>query len=260
MAMSHREFTETVAGCRVRIMRKGDGVPLLFLHGAAGASGWLPFMETLSQSYDVIVPEHPGFGQSETPDWLDSIGDLAYFYLDLIQTLDLSGPHLLGTSLGGWIAAEMAIRDPGAMRSLTLVAPAGIRVKGVKRGDLFLWSAEETARNLFHDPALAASMPAPANDDEMLAALKNRETTARLGWNPRLHNPDLPKWLHRIAVPTLIVWGDDDKVLPVSYGPAYRDLIPGAVLEIIPACGHLPHIEKAADFTATALRFLERAA
>jgi len=258
--MSHREITETIAGCRVRIMRKGDGAPLLFLHGAAGAGSWLPFMETLSQTHDVIVPEHPGFGKSDTPGWLDSISDLAYFYLDLIRQLGLEGAHVVGTSLGGWIAAEMAIRDPGALRSLTLVAPAGIQVKGVARGDIFLWSPEQTAKNLFHDPALAARVPLPANDDEMLVALKNRETTARLGWNPRLHNPDLPKWLHRVSVPTLIVWGDDDKVLPMAYGAAYRDLIPGAELEIFPACGHLPHVEKAAEFTATALRFLRKAA
>lgn len=258
--MSHQEITETVAGCRVRIMRKGTGTPLLFLHGAAGASGWLPFMETLSQSHDLIVPEHPGFGASDTPGWLDSVGDLAYFYLDLIQQMGLSAPHVAGTSLGGWIAAEMAIRDPRAMRSLTLVAPAGIRVKGVPRGDLFLWSPDETARNLFHDPALAAAAPRPANDAELMTALKNRETTARLGWNPRLHNPDLPKWLHRIAVPTLILWGAEDKVLPAAYGPAYRDLIPGAELRILDACGHLPHIEKAAEFTEATLRFLRNAA
>ncbi len=258
--MGHTEITETVAGCRIRIMRKGSGAPLLFLHGAGGASGWLPFMEALAQHYDVIVPEHPGFGQSETPGWLDSIGDLAFFYLDLIGQMGLSPAHVMGTSLGGWIAAEMAIRDPGALRSLTLVAPAGIHLKGVARGDIFMWSEEQTARNLFHDPALAATVPLPANDDEMMAALKNRETTARLGWNPRLHNPDLPKWLHRVAVPTLIIWGDDDKVLPAAFGPAYRDLIPGAELEIFPACGHLPHVEKAADFTATTLRFLQKAA
>ncbi len=258
--MNHHETSVTVAGCRVRIMRKGTGAPLLFLHGIAGADGWLPFMESLSQSHDVIVPEHPGFGQSDTPGWLDSVGDLAYFYLDLIRDLQLDDVHVVGTSLGGWIAAEMAIRDPGALKSLTLVAPAGIRVKGMPPGDVFLWSAEETARNLFHDPAFAATVPVPSGDAELLASFKNRETAARLGWNPRLHNPDLPKWLHRIAVPTLIVWGDDDKVLPVAYASAYRDLIPGAALEIFPSCGHLPHVEKAAECAETTLRFLQTAA
>jgi pimeloyl-ACP methyl ester carboxylesterase len=258
--MSHTESFETVAGCRIRILRKGAGAPLLFLHGASGVSGWLPFMEALSQHHDLIVPEHPGFGASDTPGWLDGIGDLAYFYLDLIAQMGLSGVHLMGSSLGGWIAAEMAIRDPRAMRSLTLISPAGIQVKGVQRGDIFMWSPAQTAQNLFHDPDLAARVPLPSTDAEMMQALKNRETTARLGWNPRLHNPDLPKWLHRVAVPTLIVWGDDDRVLPAAYGPAFRDLIPGAELTILPECGHLPHVEKTAAFTATALPFLQRAA
>ncbi len=97
--------TETIAGCKIRLMRGGTGAPLLFLHGAGGAPAWLPFMEALAGRYDVIVPEHPGFGESETPDWLDNVGDLAYFYLDLIDRFRLNGVHLVGGSLGGWIAA-----------------------------------------------------------------------------------------------------------------------------------------------------------
>lgn len=258
--MSHKETTETVAGCKIRVMRKGSGAPLLFLHGAAGAGAWLPFMESFAQKYDVIVPEHPGFGQSDTPEWLDSISDMAFFYLDLVREMGLEGVHVVGTSIGGWIAAEMAIRDPDAMRTMTLVAPAGIQVKGVKRGDMFMWSPEETVRNLFHDQTLAEKMPQPANDEEMMVVLKNRLMTAKLGWNPRLHNPDLPKWLHRVQVPTLILWGDDDRLLPPEFGPAYRDLIPGAELRIIEACGHLPHVEKPDEFASATLSFIEKAA
>ena len=106
--MAHEETFETVTGCRIRIMRKGQGQPLLFLHGASGAANWLPFMDMLAQHYDVIVPEHPGFGGSDTPEWLDNVGDLAHFYRDLIDHLGLSAVHLVGTSLGGWIAAELA--------------------------------------------------------------------------------------------------------------------------------------------------------
>lgn len=257
---SHAETVVTVDGCNIRTMRGGEGETLLFLHGASGAGAWLPFMESLSKKFDVIVPEHPGFGGSDDPDWLHSIGDLAYFYLDLIDAMGLGAVHLVGTSLGGWIAAEMAVRDSSVMRTLTLVAPAGINVPGVNRGDLFLWSPEETARNLFHDPAWAERMPQPANDDEMMVALKNRMTTAKLTWSPRLHNPDLPKWLHRVKAPTLIVWGDDDKLLPAEIGPAYRDLIPNASLEIISACGHLPHLEKHEEFTAKTVAFIQGAA
>ena len=256
----HTETNITVDGCTIRVMRKGAGAPLLFLHGAAGAAAWLPFMEALSHEFDVIVPEHPGFGQSDDPEWLDGIEDLAFFYLDLIAQLGLGPVHLVGTSLGGWIAAEMAVRDCSAIQTLTLVAAAGINVPGVARGDLFMWSPEETARNLFHDAAWAAKMPLPANDDEMMVALKTRMTTAKLGWSPRMHNPNLRKWLHRIKVPTLVLWGDDDKVLPVEYGPAYRDLIPNATLEVIAACGHLPHVEKSEEFTQRTLSFIRGAA
>lgn len=258
--MTHRETWETVNGCRTRIMRKGTGAPILFLHGASGAGRWLPFMETLAQDFDVIVPEHPGFGGSDTPDWLDGINDLAFFYLDLIDHLGVGPVHLVGTSLGGWIAAEMAVRNCSQLRSLTLVAAAGIHVPGVKRADMFLMSPEELTQNLFHDPALAAAMPAPANQDELMVVLKNRLMTAKLGWSPRFHNPDLKKWLHRVQVPTLILWGDDDRLMPPAYGPAYQALIPNARLEIIPACGHLPHVEKAAEFTSKTVAFLQGAA
>lgn len=257
---SHTETTETLDGCRIRIMRKGAGQPLLFLHGASGAARWLPFMETLSSRFDVIVPEHPGFGGSEDPDWLDGIDDLAFFYLDLIEHLGIRPAHVVGTSLGGWIAAEMAVRDAASMRTLTLVAPAGINVPGVERGDMFLWSPEETARKLFHDPAWAERMPVPANDDEVMVALKNRMTTAKLGWAPRMHNPSLRKWLHRVRIPTLILWGDDDKLLPAAFGEAWNGLIPDARLQIIEACGHLPHVEKAEEFTARTLDFIKGAA
>ena len=254
------ESFETVNGCRVRIMRQGRGVPLLFLHGASGARRWLPFMESLAESYDVIVPEHPGFGASETPDWLDNVTDLAYFYQDLMDHLGLDRVHLVGTSLGGWIAAELATCNSTKLMSLTLVAPAGVSVDGVRWPDMFMWSPEELTCKLFHDPQIAKAVPKPANDEEAMIALKNRLTTAKLGWSQRMHNPQLRKWLHRISVPTLIIWGDDDQVLPVAYGAAYKDLIPSSSLEIIAECGHMPHVEKAQVFVEKVVHFTQGAA
>jgi pimeloyl-ACP methyl ester carboxylesterase len=255
-----RESFETIAGCRTRIMRAGQGAPLLYLHGARGASAWAPFMERLAQSFDVIVPEHPGFGGSDTPEWLDNVGDLAYFYLDLIAQLGLDRVHLAGTSLGGWIAAEIAVRNCARLGSLVLTAPAGIHVKGLSKGDIFLWSADEMTRKLFHDQRMAAAaLAVPASEAQQLADMKNRLATAKLGWQPRLYNPDLHKWLHRIAVPTLILWGDDDQVIPVGYGPAFRDLIPDARLDVIAACGHLPHMERMDEWTAKVTAFIAEA-
>jgi len=134
--------TMTVRGCNVGLMRGGTGRPLVILHGASGAGTWLPFMRSLADMYDVIVPEHPGFGTSDTPDWLDNIHDLAYFYLDILDQLDLDGIHLVGVSLGGWIAAELAIRSTQRLSSLTLVDAAGIHVPGIEQIDTFPVTAE----------------------------------------------------------------------------------------------------------------------
>ena len=256
--MAHRETFETVNGCKIRIMRAGQGAPLLYLHGALGASAWMPFMERLSRRFDVIVPDHPGFGASDTPDWLDNIGDLAYFYLDAMKQLGLSSVHLAGASLGGWIAAEIAVRDCHPLKSLTLTAPVGIHVKGLSKGDIFMWSREQFLRNLTHDPKVAEAMLAlPVSEQQQFIDMKNRLATAKLGWQPRLYNPHLAKWLHRISVPTLLVWGDDDKVVPPGYGPAFRDLIPGSRLEVFANCGHIPQTENTEEWVAKVAGFME---
>ena len=124
------------------------------LHGANGAGRTLPFMEALAERYDVIVPEHPGFGGSDEPDWLDNIHDVAYFYLDFLQTIDLRDVHLVGMSLGGWIALELAVRSTERLKTLTLAGPAGIKVPGLATGDPYAWSPEETMRQAFHDPKI----------------------------------------------------------------------------------------------------------
>ncbi|HWL03699.1 MAG TPA: alpha/beta hydrolase [Xanthobacteraceae bacterium] len=245
--MAGRETFETVAGCKTRVMRGGGkGEPLIFLHGASGASQWIPFMDKLAEQFDVFVPEHPGFGGSDTPDWLDNVGDLAYFYLDFMDQLGLSGVHLVGTSMGGWLASEIAVRNQTALASLTLVAPVGIRLKGVRKADIFLLSPEETVRHLFHDPKLVEmALSRTPSEEELDIAAKNRLIMAKLAWEPRLFNPHLHKWLHRITVPTQIVWGENDRIVPAAYGPEFQRLIPGSKLEIIPECGHVPHTEKA---------------
>jgi pimeloyl-ACP methyl ester carboxylesterase len=259
--MPHRETFETFNGCKIRLMRGGQGAPLLFLHGGGGAQMWLPFMEQLSQRFDVIVPEHPGYGGSDTPEWLDNVGDLAYFYLDVIEALGFAKTHLVGTSLGGWIAAEIAVRSCAKLATLTLSSAVGIHVKGVPKGDLFMWSREQLIRNLYHDPKFAEAVLAqPASDEMLMAYAKNQLASAKLGWHPRLYNPHLYKWLHRIRVPTLLVWGDDDKLVPLPHGPAYAALIPGARLHVIEQCGHVPHVERAEEFVKTVVDFIGSAA
>jgi pimeloyl-ACP methyl ester carboxylesterase len=242
--------TMTVRGCNVRLMRGGAGPPLVVLHGATGAN-WLPFMAKLAQKFDVIAPEHPGFGESDTPDWLDTIHDLAYFHLDLLDALKLSGVHLVGLSFGGWAAAELAVRSTQRLASLTLAGAAGLYVAGVEQMDAFLCTDEQRLRGFFYDQSKAEEVIARALRPEYEdIALKNRTTVAKLSWQPRSHDPHLVKWLHRIDVPTLLIWGDHDRMFPKEHAFAYQKLIPGAKVVIVPECGHVPQIEKPDVFAA----------
>lgn len=253
MADHKCEFRE-VAGNRVEVLTGGDGPPLLFLHGAGGASAWVPYMDRLAEHFSVTIPSHPGFGRSDTPEWLDGMQDLAYFYLDFLDTMDGDQVHLVGNSLGGWLACELAIRSTSRFKTLTLVSPAGIHVKGVAKGDLFLWDNETRVRNTFVNQEMAeARLAAEPSDEDVEIALKNHFTTAKLAWHPRFYNPDLHKWLHRIDIPTMILWGDGDKIFPPAYGEAFHEMIPGSELRIVPECGHLPQQEKIDDFMAGVL-------
>jgi pimeloyl-ACP methyl ester carboxylesterase len=245
-----------VSGCKINLRRGGSGEPLLYLHGASGAPAVMPFMEKLAERYEVLVPEHPGFGQSDEPEWLENIHDLAYFYLDVLRALELRDVHLVGSSIGGWLALEMAVRDTSRIKTLVLVGPAGITAPGVQPGDIFLWSPEELAHNLFFDSRLVEQRLAEPMTPELLdVSLKNRHTVARLAWEPRLHDPFLAKWLHRVKVPVKIVWGEEDRILPVAYAQEFKRLMPEAQVEIVPRCGHLPQAEKPDHFCDIVFRF-----
>ena len=164
-----------------------------------------------------IVPEHPGFGASDDPPLIRSVSDMAMFYLDFLEALELRDLHIVGHSLGGWIAAEILIRDRSRAKSLTLISSAGIRVEGVPSGDLFIWNREELLRNVFYNQAYAdIALSLQPTEQQLDTMLKNRFTATKLGWQPRWFNPDLEKWLHRIKLPSLIIWGDEDKVMPAA--------------------------------------------
>lgn len=219
-----------------------------------------PFAE-LAKERTLLIPDHPGFGQSDTPDWLMGIGDEAYCYLDFIEQLGLNDLDIVGHSLGGWIAAEIAVRNASSIRSLTLIAPAGARLKGTQSADIFLWSPEEQAANLYHDPGMAAeALAAIRKAEHTEIRLKNSYATARLGWQPRFHNPELQRWLHRIKVPVQLVWGEQDKVLPVALAQAWTEALPQARLSTIPRCGHLPHVERPTETLSILQSFLREVA
>src|SRR6202045_2863168 len=253
------QLTELKIGdVAIRLHRAGSGPTVLFLHGAGGVPQWLPFFDALAARHELLVPEHPGFGGSDDPPSIASMPDLAMFYLDLIEQAGLDHIHLIGNSLGGWLAAEILIRDRSRFKSLVQLAPAGIRVKGVPCGDNFIWGPEEAVRNLYHDQAFAdrilALRPSEADMDVML---KNRFTVAKLGWQPRWFNPDLEKWLHRIKLPALIVWGGDDRIMPPANAAVWCERLPNARLVMVDACGHLPHVEHAAVVPRHVRDFLE---
>jgi len=249
----------TVAGCRVHVMQAGTGAPLLFLHGGRGAGEWLPFFAALARRFQLIVPEHPGFGRSDTPAWLENVGDLAHFYQSFIRMLGLSKVHLVGTSLGGWIAAELAMRDGQALQALTLIAAAGIPVRGEQPQDLFLWTPEQMLRHSYADPARVEQLLVAQPDDaERNLQQKNRQTLARLGRATYMCDPHLHERLPHLAIPTQLIWGERDGIIPPSHGRAYQAAIPAAQLHLLSDCGHLPHVEKLDDTVALVCAFDDR--
>jgi pimeloyl-ACP methyl ester carboxylesterase len=258
--MPHTVEVVTVAGARVRLFRggpsDGSGQPLVFLHGAGGHTGWMAFLEELSERYAVFAPEHPGFGQSDDPPWLDEVGDLAYFYLDLLEAFALDQVHLMGTSLGGWVAAEIAVRNTARLASLTLIGAVGITADGEPIPDVFRMPDAENLRRFYADPERAERRLADLASADLSVVAKSRATVMRLAYRPRFHNPDLPKWLHRIDVPTILLWGAKDGLVPSKFGDAYHALIPGSRLVVLPEAGHAPFDEQKDAFLAAFYDFV----
>jgi pimeloyl-ACP methyl ester carboxylesterase len=247
-----------VRGTKIALWQRGSGEPLLFLHGPRGIDDDSELLERLAASFTVYAPDHPGFGRSDDPDWLDTIGDLAFFYADLLDQLDLRGVHLVGHSLGGWAALELAIRNDTRLRSLTLAGAAGIRVEGVGRGDMYIATPVELGKLLFATAAHQEAIAQAEEDPERIALItKNRVGSAKLTWHPRLYDPRLAKWLHRVKLPTLVLWGDSDRVIPPVHADAFARLIPQATIVTIRDCGHLSDIERPAEFAGAVAAFIE---
>jgi pimeloyl-ACP methyl ester carboxylesterase len=230
---------------RIHVRSCGAGPPIVLLRGFDVAFRDERFVEQLARRHEVIVPDHPGFGRSDTPTWLRSIGDAAYFYLDILTELSNGRPvHLVGTSLGGWLAAEIAVRDTSNIRSLIQIGPAGVRKKDTAIGDPFIRSPEVSADAMFADRDRARELRHPVDSDEQIDVhLKNNIGLTRLGWQPRLASAELQRWLHRIRVPTCLLWGSFDRIMPIEHAQVWLDSLDDARLEVIDGAGHLPHIE-----------------
>jgi len=252
-----QDSTYQVGTIAVRLLSAGEGATVLFLHGPGGLPAWSGFFESLSKKFRVIVPEHPGFGTDAHAECIRDVADLAMYYLDFLDGLGPGPVHLIGHSLGGWVAAELATRNCTQLKSLTLIAPAGLRVKGVPMGDNFIWLPEELTRNLYHDQRLADEiLTRPITDEDADRQLTNRFMAARLGWQPRWFSPRLSQWLHRITVPILLIWGREDQLIPSSYATAWENGIPHLGSYLIAGCGHVPFVEKPAETARAILEFL----
>jgi pimeloyl-ACP methyl ester carboxylesterase len=248
----------TVADVTIDIEEAGQGRPLLFLHPGEGLQANRPWIQALARDHRVIAPHHPGFGNSSLPDWFGTVDDIAYLYLDLAKQLGLENAVLAGACFGGWIAAEMAVRDTSRFAGLVLAAPLGIKIGGILDrdiADMHSIPRAEFIRLAWADPANGAVDYASLPDTELAAIARSRESLALFGWKPYMHNPRLKRWLHRIDIPTQLIWGDSDGIVSTSYGTAWQGEIPAAAMTVIPDAGHFPHWEKPEEFAAAVTAF-----
>jgi pimeloyl-ACP methyl ester carboxylesterase len=251
------ERLEARAGS-VQILRGGDGPPLLFLHAAGGAGTWLPFHGLLARRFEVIAPDHPGFGGSDDMPEVEAIDDLVYHYLDVLDRLGLERVSVVGGSVGGWIAAELAVHSPHRIERLALLGAAGLRVPGNMATDVFLMTPDQVVATLYkHPEPVLQAMPAEPDVDFILAMQRDMAALARYGWTPYLNDPKLERRLHRVAAPTLVLWADDDRVMPIEHGRRYAERIPDATLRVIEDCGHAMYFERPDAFADAVTEFLE---
>jgi pimeloyl-ACP methyl ester carboxylesterase len=252
-----------VAGAELELFEAGNGPPILFLHGAGGFVPEHPYVAPLSARHRLIAPSHPGFGKSSLPEWIDAVDDIAYIHLELLERVGLDQVDVIGCSIGGWVATELATKAPKSVRRLVLVGPVGVKTGPVDRldvPDIFALPQSALEKLLFHDPDRMTMDPTRLTDEQLAIMVRNRETLALLAWEPYMHNPKLPHRLHRVTAPTLFLRGESDGLVSAEYLAAYARLLPNARTETIAAAGHAPHIEQPDAFARTVLQFLDAGA
>jgi len=261
MSVSMRRI-ETTRGAKVRVFEAGSGAPLVFMHGAGGLFPQNPFLDKLAERYHVFAPEFPAYGESTGEELLEDMQDFALHGWDVITALGLAKPHLMGHSMGGMIAAEMACLAPNDLNKLILVSSAGLWINEHPIPDLFSFLPHEFAQYLFHDRAQGEALLTGGLD------LKNPEAFKEfyIGNSKRLSmagkilfpipNRRLSKRLYRLTAPTLVVWGKSDKLIPPVYADRFKALIPQAEVVQIAEAGHMVPYEQPEAFVAAVTRFL----
>ena len=261
MEADSQEGTVHLAGTDITIIKGGTGPPLLVLHEELGYTGWLGWHSALAQSHTLHIPIHPGFGNSARVGWVGSVRDLACFYSRMLKDLALGPVDVIGISLGGWIAAEMAASCSHQFRRMVLVAPAGIRPAEGEIMDMFTVTARRYLDASVYDPENTpefGSLYGGGSTPEQFEAWEDaRAEAARLAWQPYMHNPSLGPILEGVSgLPTLLVWGGEDRIVPINAGHIYNRSIAGSELATFEGCGHRPEIEKTDEFIARVQGFL----
>ena len=257
--MSYREETLMIRDRFVRLLRAGSGQPLLYLHDTFSHT-WTRVHDALAARYEVLFPMHPGCAGSTDLDDIDTMHDLVFHYLDVCATLGLERPILLGASLGGWLAAEWAVRYPKMLRALILMDAFGLRVPEAPATDLLRLDAAQMRQVVFADPDTAVAqelIPDIPPPESLEAHFRARQTLARFAWQFP-DNPKLLRYLYRIKTPTLIIWGAQDGVVSTAHAQAYLRGIAGAELVLLPRCGHLPLVEQPEACASAVRHYLAR--
>lgn len=253
------------ADAETELLIRGEGQPLLFLHAGHGFGPDDPLVERLAKSHKVIAPSLPGFGATPRPDGVDTVDDIAYWVLDLVEDLGLENVILVGVSFGGWLAAELATKGSPRFAKLVLIDPVGVKFGERETRDItdiFSTTAQDIPELFFSDEDKGLSLLHNLDfkdlpEDAALRFARNRESLTRFGWAPTLYNPKLKDRLHRIKVPTLLLWGADDRIVSVDYGRQYAAAIPGARIAVIEKAGHYGYLEKPAAFADEIEAFLD---
>jgi len=242
---------------------RGKDRPILFLHPGIGIDPEAPVLAELNRGGRVIAPSHPGFGASQLPKGMSTVDDLAYFYLDLLDQLDLREVLVVGVGLGGWIAAELAVKNSARLSRLVMANAVGIKAFDRETRDIVdIWSLvpEDFDKLAYFAPDNGKRDYANLPQAAALTAARNREAHARFCWSPYMHNPKLKGRLHRIRMPVLFLWGTADRILSDRYGRAYCAAIAGAKFEPIERAGHFPHLEQPEEFARRVLAFADAGA